>query len=113
MNRKAERLDSLYDTLHTIHKKYFTDWRFGQFISNFMNWCIQTQRCGDIFFPEDNKWELWIKEYVNEMYEDVNIEIEEQKCDCFREQYGKTVCFGTREMEECDCGGDRNKCNFY
>ena len=23
------------------------------------------------------------------------------------------VCYGTREMEECSCRGDRNKCTFY
>lgn len=23
------------------------------------------------------------------------------------------VCYGTKEQEECSCGGDRTKCNFY
>ena len=23
------------------------------------------------------------------------------------------VCFGTKEREECSCGGDRTKCDFY
>lgn len=23
------------------------------------------------------------------------------------------VCYGTKEKEECTCGGDRTKCNFY
>ena len=23
------------------------------------------------------------------------------------------VCYGTKEMDECDCGGDRCKCDFY
>jgi hypothetical protein len=23
------------------------------------------------------------------------------------------VCWGTRECDECDCGGDEAKCNFY
>lgn len=23
------------------------------------------------------------------------------------------VCYGTRERDECTCGGDRSKCNFY
>jgi hypothetical protein len=25
----------------------------------------------------------------------------------------KTVCWGTKECEECYCGGDRRKCDFY
>lgn len=24
-----------------------------------------------------------------------------------------SVCFGTKEREECTCGGDTEKCNFY
>jgi hypothetical protein len=23
------------------------------------------------------------------------------------------VCYGTKEKEECTCGGDRTKCDFY
>ena len=23
------------------------------------------------------------------------------------------VCWGTKEIDECSCGGDRTKCNFY
>lgn len=48
-----------------------------------------------------------------------------KKCDCYIEQ--KTVynwpynytpvivskCDGTRERDECSCGGDRTKCDFY
>ena len=25
----------------------------------------------------------------------------------------KGVCFGTKEQDECSCGGDRIKCSFY
>jgi hypothetical protein len=25
----------------------------------------------------------------------------------------KGVCFGTKEQDECSCGGDRTKCDFY
>lgn len=35
------------------------------------------------------------------------------KCSCFQVEYGKTVCYGTKEREECSCGGDKGKCNFY
>lgn len=34
-------------------------------------------------------------------------------CNCFRLWYGKQQCLGTRELDECSCGGDTNKCNFY
>lgn len=34
-------------------------------------------------------------------------------CSCHHVEYGKQVCWGTKEMEECSCGGDESKCNFY
>ena len=50
-----------------------------------------------------------------------------KKCDCYKtierlhytpfytQAYYETVgiCNGTKEREECSCGGDRTKCNFY
>lgn len=44
------------------------------------------------------------------------------KCDCYHTQrkliYGYYlldvgICWGTKEMEECNCGGNRAKCDFY
>lgn len=64
--RDPNRLDNFYKVLHDVHKEVFSDWRFGQLMSNFLGWCVDTKRCFDIFFPEDDKWELWIKEYANE-----------------------------------------------
>ena len=32
--------------------------------------------------------------------------------DCLRE-YERDVCWGTKEREECSCGGDESKCDFY
>ena len=48
-------------------------------------------------------------------------------CDCYCEEkyvagwfrpdtpvlVKKSVCNGTRERDECSCGGDRTKCDFY
>ena len=62
--RNPNRLDSLYDTFHKIHKEKFPDLRFGQLMSNFLGWCVSSGRCSDIFFPEDGKWKQWIVEYV-------------------------------------------------
>lgn len=50
-----------------------------------------------------------------------------EKCDCYHEGYEITGwlgpyeqirklrkrCNGTRERDECSCGGDRTKCDFY
>lgn len=36
-----------------------------------------------------------------------------EKCDSYKVEYGRTVCYGTKEREVCTCGGDKDKCNFY
>ena len=40
------------------------------------------------------------------------------KCNCYllyENCYGREIgaCMGTKEMEECACGGDEAKCDFY
>lgn len=35
------------------------------------------------------------------------------RCDCYHQHGLKFLCYGTKEMEECSCGGDESKCNFY
>ena len=34
----------------------------------------------------------------------------EQPCKCWHKD---NICWGTKEREECTCGGDQRKCNFY
>lgn len=38
-----------------------------------------------------------------------------KKCDCYRDDLysDRAICFGTKEMETCSCGGDEAKCDFY
>lgn len=39
------------------------------------------------------------------------------KCSCYHEYsspgWFKGQCYGTKECEPCDCGGDVSKCDFY
>lgn len=35
------------------------------------------------------------------------------KCSCFHQEYGKDVCYGTKERDACDCEGNESKCTFY
>lgn len=62
--RPLERLDTFYDELKEIHKKYFQDWRFGQLCSNFFGWLYKEHKI-DLFFPEENEMIKYIKEYAN------------------------------------------------
>jgi hypothetical protein len=63
MARNPERLESFYEEVKQIHKRSFPDWRFGQFLCNFLRW-VQTEK-GDPFFPEEDKILEYIKEYAN------------------------------------------------
>lgn len=50
MARDIERLDPLYEYLKQVHKQNFPDWRFMQFMSNFIEWYG-----ADPFYMEDDK----------------------------------------------------------
>ena len=63
--RNPNRLNNLYNELKNIHKTYIPDWRFGQFMINFINWYYNKYKI-DIFYIEDNKILTYIKEYINE-----------------------------------------------
>ena len=63
--RNPNRLNNLYDELKNIHKTYLPDWRFGQFMINFINWYYNKYK-RDIFYIEDDKILTYIKEYINE-----------------------------------------------
>lgn len=56
--RDINRLDSFYEELKQIHKENFPDWRFGQFIMNFLSYA------GDPFYMEEDRFITKIKEFV-------------------------------------------------
>lgn len=35
------------------------------------------------------------------------------KCDCYFQHGTRFLCYGTKETEECTCGGDTSRCDFY
>ena len=61
--RDPNRLDSFYEQFKKIHKEKFSDWRFGQLISNFFGW-IYTEKHIDIWFPEESRMIELFKEYA-------------------------------------------------
>ena len=63
--RDINRLDNFYDELKKIHK-YVPDWRFGQFMINFMSW-YYNQYKRDCFYTEDDKMIKSIEEFVDEI----------------------------------------------
>ena len=52
---------------------------------------------------------LEVVEYATSQYPDFIY----LPCDWYHVEYGKPHCWGTKEKEVCNCGGDKNKCNFY
>ena len=63
--RDINRLDNFYDALKEFHK-YVPDWRFGQFIMNFMGW-YYTKYKRDCFYIEEDKMIKYIEEFVDEV----------------------------------------------
>ena len=63
--RKTERLDYVYNEICRLHKKYFPDWRFQQFILNYISWYV-TKYGNDGFYIEDNKIVKFIKEFIKD-----------------------------------------------
>lgn len=64
--RDPERLESFYNQLKDIHKKYFPDWRFGQLVSNFLGW-VYSEKGADPFFPEEDEMLGYLYEFTSAM----------------------------------------------
>ncbi|MBQ7171926.1 MAG: hypothetical protein IJR89_06595 [Clostridia bacterium] len=52
--RNPARIKPFCDKLQKYWKEKIPDWRFGQFMSNFLGWVVQ-ETGRDIFFTEDNE----------------------------------------------------------
>ena len=35
-----------------------------------------------------------------------------EPCPYFHVEYGRECCWGTKEIDSCSCGGNRNNCDF-
>ena len=60
--RNPDRLDAFYEHVRDIHKNYFPDWRFSQFISNFLCWYGK-----DPFYLEEGDFLEKLKEFTKEI----------------------------------------------
>lgn len=63
--RDPKRLDKFYDEVKRIHKKHFPDWRFGQFMYNFLGW-VSVDQGRDPFFPEEDEMIKYLRDYAGE-----------------------------------------------
>lgn len=63
--RNINRLDDFYKKLSNIHKNV-PDWRFGQFILNFISWHYNKYK-RDIFYIEEDKMLKLFEEFIKEM----------------------------------------------
>lgn len=61
--RNPDRIDEFTNELNRIWKTYYTDWRFGQFMSNFFSWLYSVKKI-DMFFPEEDKMLEYLKEFT-------------------------------------------------
>lgn len=60
--RDPKRIDTFISKLADYWKTYIPDWRFGQFMSNFLGFVVsETKR--DIFFIEEQEMEKLLAQY--------------------------------------------------
>lgn len=60
--RNPGRLENFYDELEMIHRRSFPDWRFGQFMYNFITW-LNTVKYVDCFVPEEDRMLEYLREF--------------------------------------------------
>ena len=63
--RNPERLKPLYEKLAVVHQDNIPDWRFLQFMDNFLNWIKVTKKI-DPFFIEDDELPELITEFFGD-----------------------------------------------
>lgn len=61
--RNPDRLDGFYDAVKALHKDKIPDWRFGQFMYNFISW-LQNQKGIDGFYLEEDRYLALLREYL-------------------------------------------------
>lgn len=61
--RDPNRLDKFYDEMKEIHKKSFSDMRFGQLMFCFFGW-LMSEKGKDLFFPEEDEMIKHFREYA-------------------------------------------------
>lgn len=67
--RPVKRIDEFCDTLKELWRDRMPDWRFGQFMSNFLGWAwAKVQQ--DIFFIEDGEMLELLKNYFEPSKDD-------------------------------------------
>lgn len=64
--RDIKRIDKFTKELNRIWKEHFADWRYGQFMSNFLGF-VAYEKKRDIFFPEEDEMLKYLYEYCGEL----------------------------------------------
>ena len=64
--RDIDRLDAFYENLKAVHKNYVPDWRFGQFILNFIEWYGAKYR-RDVFYVEEDTMARLFREFIDDL----------------------------------------------
>ncbi len=64
--RDPNRLYKFYENLRDIHMTHLPDWRFGQFMINFIDW-YYNKYGRDLFYIEEDKMSIILDEFVSSM----------------------------------------------
>lgn len=64
--RDIKRIYEFSNDMATLWAEKIPDWRFGQFMSNFLSW-VMSEKNVDIFFPEEDEMMKYMKEFLGEL----------------------------------------------
>lgn len=63
--RDVKRIEPFCKKLQKFWETRIPDWRFGQFMCNFLGWVYEKTKT-DVFFLEDDVMEKYLDEYLSE-----------------------------------------------
>ena len=64
--RDSNRLQPFYEKIEEFHRLYVPDWRFGQFILNFIEWYGAKYR-RDVFYVEEDTMARLFREFIDDL----------------------------------------------
>ena len=65
--RDPSRIPAFTEKLRRYWEAYFPDWRFGQFMYNFLEFVFKNTKGRDIFYIEDNEMSALLDKFARDI----------------------------------------------
>lgn len=98
--------DSISEGLR-VSRNLIDELSYGKDMENITKLMEVTCRIVDAL--ESGKLDVMVSDISIENFVDAIVIPNIDKCDCYHSGY----CWGTKELDKCDCGGRNSRCTFY